>query len=119
MDNAQRETVALGKQRGRTLTRKKFVDLWPSVSASHKEACPKKQIEHLEIEAHTLCDKAMACWKPPYFSAWTHFQGRPAQDIEAQVEHTHGSQKRSQDPPCTLKLDHMVPNSGYLGPNRG
>ena len=24
-----------------------------------------------------------------------------------------------QDPPCTLKLGYMVPNSGYLGPNRG
>ena len=25
---------------------------------------------------------------------------------------------KNQDPPCTLKLGCMVPNSGYLGPNR-
>ena len=24
-----------------------------------------------------------------------------------------------QDPPCTLNWGYMVPNSGYLGPNRG
>ena len=24
-----------------------------------------------------------------------------------------------QDPPCTLKLGYLVPNSGYLGSNRG
>ena len=24
-----------------------------------------------------------------------------------------------QDPPCTLKLGYMVPNSGYLASNRG
>ena len=26
---------------------------------------------------------------------------------------------RYQDPPCTLKWGYMVPNSRYLGPNRG
>ena len=25
----------------------------------------------------------------------------------------------NQDPPCTLNRGYMVPNSGYLGPNRG
>ena len=29
---------------------------------------------------------------------------------------THGT---SQDPPCTLNWGYMVPNSGYLSPNRG
>ena len=24
-----------------------------------------------------------------------------------------------QDPPCTLNWEYMVPNSRYLGPNRG
>ena len=26
---------------------------------------------------------------------------------------------KSQDPPCTLNWGYMVPNNGYLGPNRG
>ena len=31
------------------------------------------------------------------------------------VDGLHGT--LDQDPPCTLKLGYMVPNSGYLGPN--
>ena len=31
----------------------------------------------------------------------------------------HTSSTLYQDPPCTLNWGYMVPNSGYLGPNKG
>ena len=99
----------------------------PSVqNAFHTGSCYKQKAPYGSVPSYTFISGNLDSARAPCPSLSPHFRASllAALPARASVHVTLRSPRWKSgslhlEPPCTLKLGYMVPNSGYLGPNRG